>query len=377
MTPAVLSECAICGAAQWLSLPDPGPQSMTSDWRIVSQPLGREMCSVCGLVVRRERDSIDSIYSAGYHLYAHAPGESRERARQGLYAEWITASTTRVPSRVLDVGCGNGSLLRALRASWPQAALLGCDPSEESISHGAGDGLRLWQGTADDLPDDVDADLITTVNVIEHTKDPLAFLLALRRSLAHDGHLVVVCPNGGRPGLDLLFADHVFSFAPEHLRALVSRAGFDVAAQSTAPASLGPFQMVVGRPTDSPSKPPVFERPHSEMHVEYLERWRRLDDSLLARTGIPAVCFGAGEAAGLLRAYAPRTWRNVSACTVDGDVGGTFGELPMIAVDDVPPAATVLLGVRPLDQPRLADRLRARFSRVVTWYDLVDGEQRA
>jgi hypothetical protein len=28
--------------------------------------------------------------------------------------------------------------------------------------------------------------------------------------------------------------------------------------------------------------------------------------------------------------------------------------------------------VRPADQSRLADRLAARFRRVVTWYDLVD-----
>ena len=36
---------------------------------------------------------------------------------------------------------------------------------------------------------------------------------------------------------------------------------------------------------------------------------------------------------------------------------------------------TVLVGVRPGDQPRVAERLAARFRRVVTWYDLVDASR--
>ena len=90
-----------------------------------------------------------------------------------------------------------------------------------------------------------------------------------------------------------------------------------------------------------------------------------------------AVCFGAGEAAGLLRAYAPRAWASVRACTVDGDSHGRYGELPMIPLDSIPDGETLLVGVRPADQPRVAARLAARFTRVVTWYDLVDDEPRA
>ena len=85
------------------------------------------------------------------------------------------------------------------------------------------------------------------------------------------------------------------------------------------------------------------------------------------------MCFGAGEAAGLLRGYAPRTWALVRACTIDGPASGRFGDLPVVGLDAVGSAETVLVGVRPLDQARLADRLRARFTAVVTWYDLLPG----
>ena len=89
------------------------------------------------------------------------------------------------------------------------------------------------------------------VNVIEHTTDPIAFLTALRAALQPDGMLVIVCPDGGRPGLDLLFVDHVFSFGREHIGTLLSRAGLQRLGASQAPRSLGAFQMAIGRRRDA------------------------------------------------------------------------------------------------------------------------------
>jgi SAM-dependent methyltransferase len=349
---------------------------MTSDWRVVDEPLARVVCAGCGLVRRKATASTGvEFYSSGYGLYAHPPGDAREQARQIEYARWIAHGTGRRPRRVLDVGCGNGSLLRALRSHWPDAELLGCDPSRESIAQGFGTDLRLWTGTASNLPGDVSADLVIAVNVIEHTVDPVAVLAALRAALQPDGLLVIVCPDGGKPGLDLLFVDHVFSFGREHIGTLLAH-GLQRLGASQAPPSLGAFQMAIGRRRDVTQTKALHARPRIEDMTRYLERWRQLDDRLQARMDGSAVCFGAGEAAGLLRAYAPRVWSSVRACTVDGDSQGLFGDLPLIPLESVPPGETVLVGVRPADQPRVAERLAARFARVVTWYDLVDGEPR-
>ena len=359
---------------------------MASDWRVVEERLARVLCAACGLVRRDPTASTGaSFYASGYALYAHPPGDVREQARQEEYARWIAQGTGRRPRRVLDVGCGNGSLLRALRVHWPDAELAGCDPSRESIAQGFGGDLRLWTGTASNLPDDVTADFVIAVNVIEHTIDPFAFLTALRKVLQPDGLLVIVCPDGGRPGLDLLFVDHVFSFGREHVGTLLSRAGLQRLGASQAPRSLGAFQMAIGRPRDAIQTKPIHAPVRVGDVTSYLERWRALDDRLQARIQGPVVCFGAGEAAGLLRAYAPRVWSSVRACTVDGlpaaaakagESHGTFGELPLVPLDSVPPGDTLLVGVSPADQPQVARRLAARFTRVVTWYDLVDGEPR-
>ena len=346
---------------------------MASDWRIVNEPLARELCSACGLIRRRPTASTDaSFYASGYALYAHPPGDPREKSRQEEYARWIAQATGRRPRRVLDVGCGNGSLLRALRTYWPDAEMLGCDPSRESIAQGYGSDLRLWTGTASTLPSDVSVDLVIAVNVIEHTTDPISFLTALRATLQPDGMLVIVCPDGARPGLDLLFVDHVFSFGREHIGTLLSRAGLQRLGASQAPRSLGAFQMAIGRRRDATQMKAISAPPRTEDVTRYLEQWKKLDERLQPRIEGPLVCFGAGEAAGLLRAYAPRTWSPVRACAIDGKPQGRFGDLPVIPIDAVTSDAQVLVAVRPSDQPRLAGRLGARFRRVVTWYDLVD-----
>lgn len=369
------ASCIVCAGTTWTSLPDAGPRSMTSDWRVIDEPLAWAVCDTCGLAQRRPSTVVDeSFYRSGYTLYAHAPGGAVERARQDEYARWIVQASGRRPKRVLDVGCGNGSLLRALRGSWPDAEFLGCDPSRESIAQGYGGDLKLWTGTASNLPSDIRADLVIAVNVIEHTSDPMEFLTSLRAVLEPDGMVVIICPDGGRPGLDLLFADHVFSFAQEHLGILMSRAGVLRVGASQAPRSLGAFQMSIGRRRDATQTKTVHAPPRAAALRRYLESWQQLDARLQARIEGTAVCFGAGEAAGLLRAYAARSWSSVRACTMDGQAQGTFGELPMIPLDAVRRDEALLLGVRPLDQRRVADRLRSTFSRVITWYDLVDDE---
>ena len=313
------------------------------------------------------------MYRTGYTLYAHPPGEPRERSRQQEYAAWIAANIDAAPARVLDVGCGNGSLLLALRRHWPDAEMLGCDPSGESIEWGAEHGLRLWQSTGSDLPASVAADVVVSVNVVEHTVDPLAFVRGLRGALSANGRLVLVCPDGETPGVELLFADHLFSFSSSHLEALLGRADLQVVTTREAPASLGAFRMVAARAGEHEAGFPERVDTSIDDRRAYLTRWQQLDARLQQRVGSSAICFGASEAAALLRAYAPATWSSIEACVVDGVTDGRFGELPLIPLDRVNATTPILLGVRPADQPRLAARLRSQFANVVTWYDLIDG----
>ncbi len=351
---------------------------MASDLRVLDAPLGKAACVDCGLIARLTPLPA-ALFASGYTLYAHPPGDARELARQRLYADWIAQQVDAPPRAVLDVGCGNGSLLLALGALWPDTLLLGCDPSREAVGHGRAAGLELWAGTLDSR--DVSADLVVSVNVIEHATDAVAFLETVASRLQTDGSAVIVTPDATHPGVELLIADHQVSMTPDHLRAVMARAGFEVLRQTGAPPALGAFQMAVGSRTirtprtsrtlrTDRTSPTSSTSPASR---QYLERWAALDAYLGEQTGGAAlVCFGAGEAAGLLRAYAPQTWRRVRACAVDSAIPGSwFGDRPVVSLDDVASSESIVLGVRPEDQPAVAARLRAAGRPVAAWYDVV------
>lgn len=115
------------------------------------------------------------------------------------------------PSRILDVGCGTGYLLRLLASRCPDAAeLAGVDPAPGMIkvaaaasggpgapgARGAPAGderLTFSAGVAEQLPyRDHAFDLVVSVTSFDHWSDQLAGLRECHRVLVPGGHLVLV-----------------------------------------------------------------------------------------------------------------------------------------------------------------------------------------
>jgi ubiquinone/menaquinone biosynthesis C-methylase UbiE len=101
------------------------------------------------------------------------------------------------PTRVLDVGCGTGYLLRLLAAQWPRAEeLAGIDPAPSMIE-AAGEStedqrLRFSVGTAERLPyPDGSFDLVVTTTSFDHWSDQEAGLRECARVLTPGGRLVL------------------------------------------------------------------------------------------------------------------------------------------------------------------------------------------
>ena len=120
--------------------------------------------------------------------------------RDWIDQHWSLDEHSRRPlegKTALDVGCGAGLLAEPLARLGAKVTAI--DPTPELISvareHAAGQGLDIDYRVS--AVEDLDGryDLITSMEVIEHTADPQQFLNDLAKRLAPNGLLMMSTPN--------------------------------------------------------------------------------------------------------------------------------------------------------------------------------------
>lgn len=120
--------------------------------------------------------------------------------RDWVDQHWALDEHSRRPlegKSALDVGCGAGLLAEPLARLGAQVTAI--DPAAELIAvareHAAGQGLAIDYrvSAVEDLTGTFD--LITSMEVIEHTADPQQFLNGLASRLAPNGLLILSTPN--------------------------------------------------------------------------------------------------------------------------------------------------------------------------------------
>ncbi len=161
--------------------------------------------------------------------------------------------------RLLDVGVGTGLLVHLARqAGWDAAGVDICAEAAARAAREFGVAVAVGDFLAVDLPGAYDA--ITMADVVEHSRDPCAFLARARALLAPGGVLYVGVPNhrspvylaadvlGRVPGtgglVDRLYVpNHYQYFTPDTLAALAREAGFTVAALERENSYLGRYEL--------------------------------------------------------------------------------------------------------------------------------------
>lgn len=213
---------------------------VTSDCRPWRRGGTLAVCAACGSVQKRVdaawKTQAEEIYR-GYALYPQGGG-----AEQGTFDSAGAKPTPRsrrllerlthdvaVPEhgRLLDIGCGNGGLLRAFHELRPWWELEGTEFDErDGAAIQALPGVRGFHTCP---PWDVPGrfDLIALMHVLEHIAEPIPFLRRLANKLAPGGRLMVESPNVTENPFDLLIADHATHFNLETLSWLLAKAGYD------------------------------------------------------------------------------------------------------------------------------------------------------
>lgn len=354
-----------------------------SDGRAVEHPLEKYSCLECGAVGTLNMpttEAMETLFSNHYSLYAHSPGHTFENVRQRLYAEWISRILADVvPQTIAEIGCGNGSLLHEIVKLFPDASVRGLEPNTEAARFGQMSGIDIRQGLlSHEIAHDFRADVLLSVNVLEHVPLPLEFLGAIKVGLGLRGIGLLICPDGERTSSELLIYDHFYSYTRTGLWHLLARVGLKALSFFEAPAALGEFMAVLFTVdgTENHTKRPACDCP--QLHRDraaYMASWQKLENSLTERlSNVDRIgCFGIGEAANLIATYAPGVWQKITVCTADEVWKDTFRSKPVVPYSELNSTGVraVLLGVRPASQPPIADRLEKSGYIVIRWDDLI------
>jgi len=232
----------------------------------------------------------------------------RERiaALAGRLAEYAPRS-----ARVLDIGCGNGGLLDALKARG-FTELAGIDPAPGCIARLHARGYPAWQGSLSQLPAAAAmADLVVLSHVLEHVLDVRGALEGVRSRLRTGGSVYIETPDAtryaGRDFVPYYFFDseHINHFDAESLAAVGGLGRYEVlhVGEGELMVEGGHRYPEVHALLQSVDRPASADRPRFTRLKEAVYRYAqesaaRSEDAALAAivaSGRPRARWGAGS----------------------------------------------------------------------------------
>ncbi len=111
------------------------------------------------------------------------------------YSKTLTRVDLQKGSKILDLGCGTGALLKILEDRFPSSELTGIDLTEEMLAvakQKLSDNVELLLGSATNLPfDSKSFDWVIMSNVIGHLSDKKTALKEAHRVLKNPGKIVI------------------------------------------------------------------------------------------------------------------------------------------------------------------------------------------
>ncbi len=224
-------------------------------------------CEDCGAVYQTpmpDAERIAAFYPEGYTPHRPAPAKAPSALERSVLAAArgyrhleapLPAALGRllglflyrdaIPftggGRLLDVGCGGGRFLRAMRLrGWE---VRGVEFDAGAVESCRADGLEVFHGdlAAARFPD-ASFDVVTARHLVEHLPDPRGFVREVHRILRPGGLMALRTPNSRALGRRWFgahwFANdvprHLVLFSPENLVRLAGEAGFEPVRLRTA-----------------------------------------------------------------------------------------------------------------------------------------------
>lgn len=190
--------CEICEAQDWRG----AYQGRIRDGSVGKFKKGGlvAQCGGCGVQRLIEVCAIPEEYYES-DQYRKSLQQSVESEKAFAEQDWATQYThdalwpmTIRGKTIADIGCGAGSFLDTCRGQAArQIAVEPCVPFQASLCER---GYQVYGSTRDAAAAfPASADLIVSIQVIEHVSDPVGFLRDIRPLLKRDGMLLITTPN--------------------------------------------------------------------------------------------------------------------------------------------------------------------------------------
>lgn len=277
--------------------------------------------------------------------------------------------------------------MEAMKNIYSQAIIEGVEPSRYNSKVAIDHGFKVYEGMLGEvsLPSK-SHDLVYCNNVIQHVTNAREFAISLKDAVSDDGVIIVTCPDGTAPNIEILWGDQNFSFLPAHLMRLFKEIGFSVISWFPSPPSpsVPPAQMFFlskdpkhanGREGISVPVPNINQIYNSKS--KYLEFFKKIDEYICSQTEQCAQVFnfGASYWSSVLAAYCPNYWKKVSACFVDDadNIEHGFLDKQVIQLNSIGTFDdhAIVLGTGPATHKALRERFSSLWKKIVSWDDFI------
>ncbi|MGA3092559.1 MAG: class I SAM-dependent methyltransferase [Terriglobales bacterium] len=200
-------------------------------------------CVTCGLNFLNPMPTVDYLsgaYPTDYYAYQPATPEPRKSRILNSVKRVLRPDTTgdprfEKPGAVLDIGCGSGTFLAAMRERGWQVQ--GVEFDNLAAERGRQEGLDIFAGTIDaaKYPSST-FDYVRSNHSFEHVHNPREVLLEIRRIVKPTGLLFIGVPNVkglmarlyGTYWWYLGAPVHPFGYSPATLGRLLAETGFKI-----------------------------------------------------------------------------------------------------------------------------------------------------
>jgi SAM-dependent methyltransferase len=266
----------------------------------------------------------------------------------------------------LDIGCGNGTTLRAFNKIAPGWSLAGLDVTDhyKTVVESIPGVEAFYTGTAGVAPGQFD--VITLIHSLEHIAEPAKFLAALSDKLNVGGLLVIQVPDCWQNPFMFLVADHATHFFEPTLREVVAASGYEAVVTANDWIAKELTLVARGSTRELPSR--VAAQPADKIAVvRHRLEW-------VVTLGQHVRALAAKNALGVFGTSIAATWlqgelHDEAAFFVDEDpgrFGQTFMGRQILRPSEVLPGSQVMIA---LPTP-MAEQVRARLTQeapAVNW----------